>query len=248
MRRLTVPLFALTMVISACGAGPISRATTEPSEPTQTNDGQTLIGCPGGPWFPRSALDSQIDLASSGRDEIVEAITPFLEGEEGQFWPQEDWKILHAGDDAVILVHLEPPDSLSFMTVTRTAGSWNWSGAQTGGPCPLVVQMAEGLNTVEWRVDPDESPSPDSVSIRLVLNERECVSGQEIGDRLVGPEIVYTEGQVLVSFAAEPPPGDAFNCQGNPETPFALELDEPLGDRELIDARDTGINLEDVLG
>lgn len=221
--------------------------TTEPTEPTTTHD-QTLIGCPSGPWFPRSALDNQIDLASSGRDEIVEAVSPFLESEEGNFWPQVGWKILHATEETVLLVHLEPPDSLSFITITKTADSWTWSGASAGGPCPLVTQMPEGSNTVEWRVDPDDSPRPDSVSIRLLLQERECVSGQEIGERLLGPEIVYTDEQILVSFAAEPPPGDAFTCQGNPETPFVLDLDEPLGDRELIDGRDTGINLEDVLG
>ena len=209
---------------------------------------QTLIGCPGGPWFPRSALNEQIDLAASGRDELVEAIAPFLQSEEGQFWPQEDWKILHASDDTVLLVHLEPPDSLSFMTLTKSTDSWEWSAGSAGGSCPLVIQMPEGLNTVEWRLDPDESLSPDSMSIQLLINERECVSGQEIGGRLVGPEIVYTEEQILVSFAAEPPPGDAFNCQGNPETSFVLDLDEPIGDRQLTDGRDIGINLEDLLG
>lgn len=206
-----------------------------------------LVGCPNGPWFPRSALESQTDLDSSGRDDIVDAIRPFLESEEGAYWPQDGWEILYSTPELVLLVHLDPPDALSFMTIEKEGDSWRWAGAQAGGACPLVVQIPEGMNTVDWRVDPDEYLSPDSTSIRLLINERECVSGQEIGDRLIGPEVVYTDSQVLVSFAAEPPPGDAFTCQGNPETPYLLDLDQPLGDRDLVDGRDTGLKLEEIL-
>jgi len=33
-----------------------------------------------------------------------------------------------------------------------------------------------------------------------------------------------TDTRVYVAFAAEPPPGDAFNCQGNPSTEFMVDL------------------------
>lgn len=240
VKQLGLLLCAFALVSAACAS--------VASEVGATPEDESLIGCPSGPWFPRSALDNHIDLASSGRNDIIEAVSPFLDSEEGEFWPQRGWRILHADDDNVLLVHLEPPDRLSFMTVENTGGSWKWTGAQAGAACPLVLKMAEGLNIVEWRLDPGESPTPDSTSLRLLLQERECVSGQEIGDRLVGPEIVYTEDAVLVSFAAEPPPGDAFNCQGNPETSYVLVLDEPLGERELADGRDTGMSLENVIG
>lgn len=251
MRRLSLSLVVVALTAAACGSAPGTEPTgpvvADLPDPTAPEADQTMIGCPSGPWFPRSSLETQTDLDSSGRHEIAEAIRPFLDSEEGVYWPQEGWRILHSTPESVLLVHLDGADGLSFMTIEKTGDSWNWAGAQSGGSCPLVIQMPQGLNTVEWRVDPDEKLSPDSTSIRLTINERECVSGQEIGDRLIGPEVVYTDSQILVSFAAEPPPGDAFNCQGNPETPYVLDLVEPLGDRELVDGRDTGIKLEDVL-
>lgn len=238
MRQLGLLLATSALVLAACGSFN--------EEPVSAED-EPLIGCPGGPWFPRSALDTQIDLATSGRDDLAQAITPFLESEEGGFWPQEGWRILHATEESVLLVHLEPPDRLSFMNVERSGESWSWAGAQAGASCPLAVQVPEGLNTVEWRLDPGETPAPESTSLRLLLQERECVSGQEIGDRLVGPEVVYTKDAVLVSFAAQPPPGDAFNCQGNPEVSYLLELDNPLGERNLVSGRDLGMKLEEIL-
>jgi hypothetical protein len=81
----------------------------------------------------------------------------------------------------------------------------------------------------------------------VLLTERECVSGQEIGDRLVGPQIVMTDSSIRIAFAANPPEGDAFTCQGNPETPFVLELPQPIGDREIIEGYGIGIQLEDYL-
>ncbi|MGH3649413.1 MAG: hypothetical protein ACRDU9_01790, partial [Acidimicrobiia bacterium] len=73
------------------------------------------------------------------------------------------------------------------------------------------------------------------------------VSGQEIGDRLRGPQIVMTDSQVFIAFAAEPPPGEAFDCQANPDTPYTVELSDPLGARQLVEGLAIGISLEDYL-
>jgi hypothetical protein len=108
--------------------------------------------------------------------------------------------------------------------------------------------VPEGINSVDWRLDPARpAPEPASGTIAVILNERPCVSGQEIGDRLLGPQVVMTDTQVFIAFAAERPPGDTFDCPGNPETPFVVELPEPLGDRELIEGLQVGFDLEDYL-
>ena len=74
------------------------------------------------------------------------------------------------------------------------------------------------------------------------------MSGQEIGDRLVGPEVILGPDTVRIAFAAVPPTGDAFNCQGNPETPFTIDLGEPLSDRTVEQGLNTGLDLADFLG
>ena len=68
-----------------------------------------------------------------------------------------------------------------------------------------------------------------------------------MGNRLLDPEVVTTDGAVLITFAAEPPVPVEQNCQGNPEQPIVVELPEPLGDRTLRDGLAVGLNLEDFL-
>jgi hypothetical protein len=253
MRALSVALLA-AVLLAACGTGP--EAGSQPGElevivPPDDNGEyppELIVSCPGGPSFPISALDDNPLLSEADPDGVAEAIAPFLESGEGKFWPQEDWRVLHQTDNEVLLVHYDDP-TLSFMNVEREGDEWVWSGSQSGGPCPLQFTTPEGLNTVEWRLDPSvPALGAEDDSVAVILNERECVSGQAIGDRLVGPQIVMTETQVFIAFATERPPGEAFDCQGNPDTPFVVDLPESLGDRELVEGLSTGLDLEDYLG
>ena len=137
---------------------------------------------------------------------------------------------------------------LAFMTFEVGPEGVEWSGASSPAECPLTVPTPEHLNTVNWALDPaHEAPSADSTQVHLLLTERECVSGIEIGDRLVGPDIHYTSEEVRIGFAATPPPGDAFNCQGNPSTPITVDLAEPLGERSLVDLFSVPGDLRDYL-
>lgn len=205
------------------------------------------VGCQHGPTFSMSDLEQIDPLETSAPRGVAEAIEPFLSGEEGAFWPQENWLVLKEAPDEVLLV-ARAAEGLAFMNVMHTNGEWTWSGASSGGPCPLYFQVPEGLNPVDWRMDPAApAPGPGSTEIDVLITERPCVSGQEIGDRLLGPEIVMTEDAVRIAFAAEPPPGDAFDCQGNPETPYRVVLPAPLGDRGIVEGMAIGLDLEDYL-
>jgi hypothetical protein len=207
-----------------------------------------IVTCPSGPSFPISALDDIADIGADDPDGFLAAIETFLNSEEGVFWPQESWQLLYQGPQEAILA-TPYEGSLAYMFLDRVGDEWVWSGSSiSGSPCELQYAVPADFNTVEWRLDPSiPEPGPNDTELHVLLTERECVSGQEIGDRLVGPQIVLTEADVRIVFAAEPPPGDAFNCQGNPETPYTVELPEPLGDREIIEAMGIGISLEDYL-
>lgn len=206
-----------------------------------------VVGCPSGPHFPYGVLAGLSN--EDERPELIEAIQPFLAGEEGQFWPQDGWKVLVADDEEATLVTLGD-DGLAFMFLTRAEGVWSWSGSQMGSAeCPLQYVTPQGLNTVEWRLDPSSAPmGADTTQVSVLLTERECVSGQPIGSRLVGPQIVMTGSEVRLAFAAVPPPGEAFDCQGNPETPYIVSLPEAIGDRVVIEGYGIGVSLEDFLG
>jgi hypothetical protein len=208
---------------------------------------ELVVGCQHGPTFSMSDLEQIEPLETSAPSGVAEAIEPFLSGEEGGFWPQENWLVLKEAADEVLLV-ARATEGLAFMSVLLVDGEWLWSGASAGGPCPLYFQVPEGLNPVDWRLDPAATPpDPGSTEIDVLITERPCVSGQEIGDRLLVPEIVMTEDSVRIAFAAEPPPGDAFDCQGNPETPHRVVLPAPLGERRIFEGMAIGLDLEDYL-
>ena len=208
-----------------------------------------MVGCPSGPQFPLSSLDDIRYLIEADPGGVAEAIETFLNNEEGEFWPQEDWRILHETDLEVSLVNQTASGELAFMTVANDGGGWNWTGASiNGSPCQLQYTTPPALNSVEWSLDPAAPAiAPDTTTIEVLISERECVSGQEIGDRLLGPQIVMTETAVMIAFAAKPPEGDAFNCQGNPEIAYTIELPEPVGERDVFADRAVGISLEDYL-
>lgn len=206
-----------------------------------------MVTCGSGA-FPVGALEGITPLSEADPGGVAAAIGPFLSSEEGLFWPQEGWHVLHETDSQILLVARDG-ENLSFMTVTRDGSSWTWSGASSSGDrCDLEFVVPEDLNGVDWRLDPSGPQlSAETTTVPVIVNERECTGGQEIGDRLLGPQVVMTETRVLVAFAAERPEGDAFTCPSNPDMSYVVELPEPLGDRELVEGLKIGLVLEDYV-
>jgi hypothetical protein len=207
-----------------------------------------MVSCGTG-HFPISALEEITPLEKADPGGVADAIAGFLANEEGQQWPQQGWQILHRTDDEIQLVAKIGDGQLAFMYVADDGEGWSWEGASLpGDPCELEFVVPEHLNAVDWRPDPDGGElTAASTELHVIITERECVGGQEIGDRLVGPQIVMTETQVFVAFAAERPDGDAFDCQGNPDMPFVVELPESLGGREIVEGFEIGIDLADYV-
>jgi hypothetical protein len=204
-----------------------------------------FVGCKSGPVFQVSDLETIVPLEVGDPGGVAEAIEAFLSGEEGSFWPQDGWQILRQTTDEILLVH-EEVDEMAFITVERTEDVWRWAGAQLGDGCPLYYVTPDGLNTVEWRLDPGSLPDAGDTTLAVLVTERECVSGQELGNRLRGPQVVVTGDTVRIAFAAEPPSGDQ-SCPGNPEASTTVELPMPLGDREIVEGLAIGIDLADFI-
>lgn len=208
-----------------------------------------MVGCRAGPVFPAAELDEVPPVDEAESPDLAIAMQSFLGGAEGRFWPQDGWRVLHETEQTMLIVHHDPATGgISFMDLERRDGSWSWAGSSSGGPCPLQTTLPEGLGVVEWRVDPSgRELNAETTVIPVLATELGCASGQPMGQRLLGPEVVMTDSQVLIAFAALPPPGTVQNCQGNPEQPVTVVLAEPLGDRQVVDGLATGLDLADFL-
>lgn len=210
--------------------------------------GDVWVSCPSGPSFPVSALDQISANLDTDPPNLLEAMERFLSDEEGQFWPQEGWQALHRTDETILLVHHDADSGgISFMDFEIEGFDWRWSGASSGGPCPLQITLPDGLGVVTWRLDPEAGPlTSETTSIPVLVTEVDCASGQPMEDRLVGPDVLMTGDEVLIVFGVTPLSG-AQDCQGNPEQRVMVPLPEPLGDRVVRDGMDTGLDLADFL-
>lgn len=275
--RSTAVTLAMILTVTACGGSIGSDSTPDSSvattttaaTPTSTSSSDLIrvgdlgvivppnevgeyppdliVSCGTGD-FPLSAVGAIAPLDEVDTGGLAEAMAPFLDSEEGQFWPQEGWQVLHQTDKEALLV-VRVDGSMSFMNLTNDGPGWEWAGAsESGNECLLEFLYPESINAVTWRLDPaGPQLTPETTEIAVILNERPCVDGREIGDRLLPPEIVMTRSQVFMAFAAERPPGDAFTCPGNPDTPYVAELPAPLGDRTLMPGVGLGIDLADYV-
>jgi hypothetical protein len=83
-----------------------------------------------------------------------------------------------------------------------------------------------------WR--PAGAVDPDSSRLPLLVNENACASGASAAGRIEEPDVDYRADAVVITFRVEQR-GGSQDCQGNPDTPYVLDLQEPVGDRQLLD-------------
>ena len=85
-----------------------------------------------------------------------------------------------------------------------------------------------------WFLPAEGSIDAETTSFTALVMEVDCASGQSSQDRIVGPEIIYEADEVIVTFAVRPL-GGMNGCPSNPATVVKVTLNEPLGERRLID-------------
>jgi hypothetical protein len=110
----------------------------------------------------------------------------------------------------------------SFVAVVLMAVGWAfWFGL---GPGKASV--------ADWRVD--GTPDPAATEVSILVHENACASGQSADGRIQEPDVDYRRDAVVVTVRVRQR-SSSEACQGNPDTPYILRLDEPLGDRMLLD-------------
>ena len=167
----------------------------------------------------------------------VEALRDELRSPSPEPLPTGDWSVMRIDDDRATFAIVDGDVIVGRASFRRAGERWVLSGF--GGPnrpCEALVALPPGLAHVEVHLDPGSPPQPADTSIHLQVREIDCAGGRKMGDALRGPQVIETEDSVLVAFAVVPITAGAVTCQGNPSTRVTVELSQPLGERELLNA------------
>jgi hypothetical protein len=234
---------AIVVALAACG----DDGATEVATDRQPSDGGTSVAgdaqqveC-GGVSFDGTELSdapSVSSLAQGPAGAVDDMGRP-------AFDPSQDWKVVSVSDRHVALVRaLERPldagggdlrtheaRGLSLITgASNVPDGWMLTSA---GECTPRLVTDGGLEAADLTLaDP---PMPADTSIDLLVQERDCASGEPADGRIEVIELVETADQVRLRVGVRPRGGDQ-TCPSNPPTPFTVELIAPLGDRAIVDS------------
>jgi len=224
--RVTAAALALAVVALAGSCGTGDQTTTDAPDDARVSCG------PGGQGFPAEALDGPTGAEESDTPEAA-GLRSLIENPDGiGELPRTDWRLLDRDDDHVTF-GAESVDGLTVVSLRREGDRWKFSGSAHG--CPdLMVVPPEGLSAAVWWRDPDADDSGDDRVLHVFATDPNCASGRPTGDRLRPPTLETTDDEVVITFTAEPVTGDQ-SCPGHPPTPYQVQLDEPIGERTLLD-------------
>jgi hypothetical protein len=176
--------------------------------------------------------DGSVDPGQDQPAAILHATLRETEGlPEGEGLPAEGWIRAVQTEDVVLFVAPGGGVPWSMVKVQLRDGIWS---ADAYGQCRLQPDIPEGLSLAVFRLAPNAVLAPETREVNLLVTETACNSGQDARGRIRVLDLAPAAASVTVLLGVVPRPGD-HECPGNPETPFTLELPEPLGDRVLLD-------------
>lgn len=237
MHRLaTTTCLTVVLLLAACGDGSV----VGPADGGGTSPGASLV-C-GDATFDERDLATMPSLDTLP-DEVLAAVddagAPAVD-------TSLDWRVAVADDSEVVLIRAFDPDEAAAARGDTHAtmrlgpitgapnipdGTWLVWSASSCSP-----RLADGAGDSQAELRLADTPSPDATELALLVMERRCASGRSADGRIDLDELTITEDEVRVRVSVRPPPGDAQDCQGNPWTPFTVDLGQPIGDRTVVDA------------
>ena len=232
-------LLATAGVLAGCGDGASSGAQEAPALPVVVVDGEVQVSCGGPPgWSPSvMAAGIQPPVPEAEISAALDAVAtqPGLSVETRRVLPdggRTPWRVL-AGDEDLLHLGLGtwtvdgPAEDAHSMVLERVDGVWTWRGH---GDCGLRPLLAD--DDTSWA----ELTASDGTGtvVTVSVSERECTSGRNPEAFLREPVMVQEEHSVTVYWTTTPPDGFE-SCPGNPSVERTITLDEPLGDRRLLD-------------
>ena len=165
----------------------------------------------------------------------VDRLREALDSPPGRLLPAGDYRVMDIGTDVVSFAAFSD-EGIRDVTVIYGADRWRigaWSNHAYS--CDVRVALPVGLGYVEIRRDAETGPASPDGTIQLLVRISGCAKGRGEGEALRGPQLVETDDEVFIAFAAV---GDSVtdDCVRFPWTmPVTITLSAPLGTRVLRD-------------
>ena len=122
------------------------------------------------------------------------------------------------------------PDETTTHEAVCAATLWSRRGAE--GCTPTEPDPPSEWGMADWRVV--TPPLDDAVVVEIMVTEVACASGQPADGR-IRVDVSYGADTIGFDVRVIPLEG-AQDCPGNPDTPYLVPLDEPVGDRVIVSA------------
>ena len=197
-------------------------------------DAAARYTCGADPAFSLAALQQVAD-AELGNDPAAVLLRQHVMGVDGEGLPDRGWRRVADADGATLFLAEAPPgaeEPYVQVLIGPLAGELR---PDRWGACIPQVVLGGGAVAAPWNLDRGQAPvGPDTRRLEIGVLERSCASGHSAEGRIAPPTVDYLTDTVVIVIGVVPRPGGQ-DCQGNPVTPFVVELSEPLGERRLLD-------------
>ena len=220
---LIVVLVALTVLAGCADPAPTVPLSGEPS-PSEHE-----YSCGGDATF----TSRDIEQGPEPSAEILDALRKLRQTMDGAMLPEDGWKVVSEERKTTTLV---APLRNSFASATFEKDDEGWGPVGWDECVPRLVQ--EDKSVLRWAfTDGSYPPDADATDLNVLVTEVECSGGRDI-EGLIEPRVTYGETAIEVVLVA---PGlrtgknEAYTCLGTSPTEFTLELEEPVGEREVVD-------------
>lgn len=171
------------------------------------------------------------------------AFDPYLAMTEGEygFFAGYEWFLADEADGEFTLfgIPLEPTaEGYADVRFELRDGKWDPIGWGTCHPTVSTGHDRSAWGLATWILDPDSPPDPDSTSIPVLINERNCAGGKPPVDREIFAQAIQEDGALIITVLVEPVEGGA-DCQGNPWYATVIDVNETPDGRALFDGSAT---------
>jgi hypothetical protein len=235
----------IALMVSGCGDDPGPATAKDPEPTTQapflvTQAGELMVGCFGQTGWPVSVMAEGIQGVLTD-DDVRAIFAEMLELTDNPVdlatflpdGPDTEWRLLRVEGNRYEFgvgpwTADGPGPTGSILNAEDRSDGWKWTG---GGGCQVQPLLQDGNMWVELD---GKGVDRDSTEPMIEVNEIDCTGARDPSPFLHDPFVVETDESVTVYWTSTPPQGGQ-TCPGNPSVSRPLPLDEPLGDRELLD-------------